>query len=248
MGTTDCLCDLNDKDRYRIEKPLPGGRQPVEKPGLTKPNWRVTTSEMMQMGVIPQVTLGGACGIVCSSGIIRNTGRDLLGETLSLKGISFFEVQIAPSTHGREYNWELDAPNEKKARQLSVVRVYEIRPDTLAGVTHEEIMDDHANGRRSIVWFHGEGFSPIGLGSSKALKENKAVKALVGELYFDQLLAFVKAGEQMRVELELMLKDSQWITFVHGDEDVVEAEIVKALAETRSASPCESGDLGYYGI
>lgn len=194
---------------------------------------------MVEQGIMPEVLMGGACATVTTEGVVRNTGRDPIGVWLTNKGISFFEVQIHPTTHGREYDWNLDCAKERLVRQMALVRLYEIRPDTISGVTHEEIFDDHTKKRRTIVWFNGEGFAPVGLGDAKALKANEELKAKVGELLFNHLWAYINAGRQMRLELEAMLKGSRYITFVHGDHTQVEAAIEEALAKAKAEQSLE---------
>jgi hypothetical protein len=199
----------------------------------THPNTGLITSEMMQQGVMPEIVMAGACATVTESGVIRNPGRDTLTKNLTQKGHSYFEVQISEETHKRGYIYEKDGPAEKKAREEALVRVYEIRNDTISGVTHEEIMDDHNNKRRSIVWVHSEGFAPIGLGDRKTLEANKELRNKVGDLIFEHLLAYVNCGRQMRTELEKFLPDSPHVTFVRGDETLVAEEIEKALTEAK---------------
>lgn len=196
-------------------------------------NWKVTTSEMMLTGVMPEIVLAGACNLIAPDGsTVRNTGRDGIGEWLSEREISFFEVQIHPDTHaGRGYDYTLDGPAEKKARRGAKIRVYEIRPEAISGVTFLEILDDKANGRTSIVWFNGAGFEPEGLGNRKAIKANEELKNRVGPLIHAHLEAYANSGGQMRAELQQFIEDAPTITVVTGDEDAVKAAISYLLAE-----------------
>ncbi|HZM24741.1 MAG TPA: hypothetical protein VFC02_23530, partial [Anaerolineales bacterium] len=86
------------------------------------------TSEMMEAGEMPLLFVGGASNIQSPSGPVRNPGRDTLARWLDHQGWSYFDPQIHPSTHGRDYIWGIDGPQEKRARELAKLRVYEINP------------------------------------------------------------------------------------------------------------------------
>ena len=175
----------------------------------------LVTSEMMQDGMRPVLFIGGAANIQSTTGPIRNPGRDPLAHWLDGQGWLYFDPQIHPSTHGREYQWEIDAPQEKKAREEAQLRVYEVIGTTIGAVTMLEIMDDARRGRRSIVWFNdGEAFAPLGLGSRKDLKHNQAFRQAVGDTAYFHLLAYLDAGSHIRRELPLMLADCSSIVFV----------------------------------
>jgi len=184
----------------------------------------LVTSEMMVSGVKPLLFTGGACNIQGRSGPVRNPGRDPLASWLDNRGWSYFDPQIHPSTHGREYIWGIDAPQEKKAREQARLRVYEITSTTIGAVTTLEIMDDARHGRTSIVWFNeGKSFAPIGLGSRDELQNNHALRDYVGETVFSHLLAYINAGRQIRHELPLMLADCECIVFVYSFDELKKA-------------------------
>jgi hypothetical protein len=185
------------------------------------PKSMLVTSEMMQEGVTPLLFTGGASNIQDTNGPIRNPGRDPLAAWLDEQGWPYFEPQIHPSTHGREYVWGIDGPQEKKAREIAKLRVYEITATTIAAVTMFEIMDDARRGRYSIVWFNdGRAFSPIGLGSRNEIKNNKNLQLKIGNTAYYHLVAYVSAGTQLRDELTLMLNDCQHIVFVNSLDEL----------------------------
>ncbi len=184
----------------------------------------LVTSEMMEKGRRPLLFTGGACNIQAETGPIRNPGRDPLAHWLDETGWTYFDPQIHPSTHGRDYVWGIDGPQEKIAREQAKLRVYEITSTTIAGVTMLEIMDDARVGRTSIVWFNdGRTFAPVGLGSRESLQNNHDLRLSVGAMVYSHLLAYVNAGRLMRMELSLMLADSPHIVFVDSFEELQQA-------------------------
>jgi len=179
------------------------------------------TSEQMAQGQMPDLFTGGACNVQDLTGPIRNPGRDQLAAWLDQQGWSYFDPQIHPSTHGRDYVWGLDGPQEKKARQQAKIRVYEITALTIGAVSSMEIMDDAYHGRPAIVWFHkGRTFAPIGLGDRDDLKANHELRQKVGEMAYHHLLAYVDAGKQIRNELLVMLADCPTIVFVNNFDEL----------------------------
>lgn len=191
---------------------------------MTQSRTRLVTSEMMQTGVTPQLFTGGACNIQGVDGPERNPGRDGLARWLDKMGWSYFDPQIHPSTHGRDYIWGVDGPQEKRAREQARLRVYEITSTTIAAITMLEIMDDARVGRNSIVWYHdGKSFAPIGLGDRDQIKNNHALRQHVGETVFHHLVAYVDAGRQLRYELPLMLADCPHIVFVNSFDELTKA-------------------------
>jgi hypothetical protein len=188
---------------------------------MSNPKSLLVTSEMMQAGVVPLLFIGGASNIQEASGPVRNPGRDPLARWLDEQGWSYFDPQIHPETHGRDYIWGIDGPQEKRARRIARLRVYEITATTIAAVSMLEIMDDARHGRRSIVWFNdGKIFAPIGLGDLDDLRKNDLLRLRVGDLVYFHLEAYLKAGNQLRNELILMLADSPHIVFVNSFKEL----------------------------
>jgi len=195
-----------------------------------KPKSMLITSEMMQEGVIPQLFTGGACNIQDLSGPIRNPGRDPLAAWLDEQKISYFDPQIHPITHGRDYIWGIDGHQEKKAREQAKLRVYEITATTIAAITMLEVMDDARLGRVSIVWFNGgKSFAPIGLGDRDQIRRNEPFKQTVGNMAYSHLVAYVIAGCQLRDELLLMLANCPKTVFVNSLDELkmVIAHLIK---------------------
>ncbi len=191
---------------------------------MDEPKLMLVTSEMMREGETPVIFTGGACNIQRVTGPERNPGRDPLARWLDRKGWSYFDPQIHPCTHGRDYLWEIDSPQEKHARETARLRVYEIIPTTIASVAMLEIMDDARWGRRSIVWFNGpRTFSPIGLGDRDEIRADAALRKQVGEMAYQHLVAYVSAGRQLRKELALMVADCPHIEFVDSLEELTHA-------------------------
>jgi hypothetical protein len=199
---------------------------------MPKHKSKLVTSEMMQAGEEPLLFTGGACNIQDVNGPIRNPGRDKLAVWLDEKGWSYFEPQIHPSTHGREYIWELDGPNEKKARELAKLRIYEITATTIASAAILEIMDDARRGRESIVWFNkGKTFAPAGLGEYTELEKNESLRKQTGGMIYYHLIAYVNAGRHLRYEFQRMLRDCPHIHFVDSLEEV-KRKISRLLEQT----------------
>lgn len=177
---------------------------------------KLVTSEMMAAGEMPLIFTGGACNIQAPKGPIRNPGRDPLAKWLDAHNWSYFDPQIHPVTHGRDYKWEIDGPQETRARELAHLRIYEITDKTIGAVSALEIMDDARRGRKSIVWFNeGQTFAPIGLGDRDELKQNEVLKKEVGNLAYSHLYAYVNAGRHIRLEVQKMLVDCPHILFVN---------------------------------
>lgn len=182
---------------------------------------RLITSEMMQAGQKPTLFIGGACNIQTAEGPMRNPGRDPLASWLDELGLSYFDPQIHPTTHGRDYIWEIDGPREKQAREEAKLRVYEITATTIAAISMMEIMDDARHGRVAVVWFNeGRTFAPLGLGSRDEFKNNDPLRQKVGETAYSHLLAYINAGRQMRGEIVTLLADSPHIIFVDSLDEV----------------------------
>lgn len=182
------------------------------------------TSEMMQAGEMPLLFTGGASNIQTLDGPIRNPGRDPLAKWLDERGWSYFDPQIHYATHGRDYIWGIDGPQEKIAREVTKLRVYEINPYTIAAVSIMEIMDDARLGRHSIVWYNGGRiFAPLGLGNRDELRNNHELRRKIGDLAFWHLDAYINAGRHIRIELPKMLEGSKHIVFVESFDEVKDA-------------------------
>jgi len=187
------------------------------------------TSEMMEAGEMPLLFVGGASNIQSPSGPVRNPGRDTLARWLDHQGWSYFDPQIHPSTHGRDYIWGIDGPQEKRAREMAKLRVYEINPLTIAAVSVMEIMDDARRQRLSVVWYDGgRSFKPLGLGDRDDLRGNEKLREQIGDMAYWHLDAYINAGRHIRIELPKMLEDCLNIVFVESFDEVKSAVVVLA--------------------
>ena len=181
----------------------------------------LVTSEMMQAGEMPLLFTGGASNIQTLDGPIRNPGRDPLARWLDEQGWAYFDPQIHYATHGRDYIWGIDGPQEKIAREITKLRVYEINPYTIAAVSVMEIMDDARLGKFSIVWYNGGRiFAPLGIGNRDELRNNQTFRERIGDLAYWHLDAYINAGRHIRIELPKMLEGSKNIIFVESFDEV----------------------------
>ncbi len=181
----------------------------------------LVTSEMMQAGEMPLLFTGGASNIQTLEGPMRNPGRDPLARWLDEQGWSYFDPQIHYATHGRDYIWGIDGPQERIAREITKLRVYEINPYTIAAVSVMEVMDDARLGRNSIVWYNGGRiFSPYGLGDRDELRNKHELRQQIGEMAYWHLDAYINAGRHIRIELPKMLDGCKNIVFVESFDEV----------------------------
>ena len=99
---------------------------------------------------------GGACNVIDKEGNnVRNTERDQLNTWLNDQNIPFFDPQIHPDTHGREYDWDIDGPAEKSARDNADVTIYQIGNDTQAVSTCLEVIRDAGENKNVILLLTG---------------------------------------------------------------------------------------------
>lgn len=215
-------------------------------PQYQEPETTLVTSEMMKEGNRPLLFTGGACNIQGPDGAVRNPGRDRLARWLEERGWSYFDPQIHPSTHGRDYVFELDGPQESVARANACLRVYEILPTNIGAISILEVMDDARRGRESVVWFHGgRDFEPNELGERDVLKANDELRRRVGGLVFHHLVAHADAGRQMRCYLTVMLEDCPLITFVDSFEELKYALNARLETKRYPAASAEVASSSY---
>ena len=162
---------------------------------------------------------GGRCNVANASGkMVRSTGRDELNAWLDGREINFFDPQIEESTHGRSYDYDIDGPAEQAARAAARVTVYEIGPDTMAGVTHLEALNDAATGKKVVVWFNG-GLDEKGRPSFVPEGAPASDNALVAT----HLAQYTKNGTALRRNLRDFLKAFPNAVVVTSLEDVQNA-------------------------
>lgn len=105
-----------------------------------------------------QVFSGGACNILDTQGnLLRNTERDPINQWLTDRGVYFFDPQIHPETHGREYDYHTDHQLEMTARAVSRINLYEVSPRTFGGITSLEIAADKFRWREPMVIYFSDG-------------------------------------------------------------------------------------------
>lgn len=117
------------------------------------PRWKLpqTVEEAKQVKIFS----GGACNILGEDGKLkRNEERDMINDWLSEKSLAFFDPQIHPDTHGREYEFELDFPMEAAARQAAAINLYEISPYTFGSATSLEIaINEYQDSMPTVIYF-----------------------------------------------------------------------------------------------
>jgi hypothetical protein len=210
--------------------------------------WTVT----QEMSTVRQTLVfsGGACNILNASGeLLRNTERDAINDWLTEQNITFFDPQIHPDTHGREYDYASDHKLEIAARTAAQINLYEVSPRTFGGITSLEIASDKFRWHEPMVIYFSDGdptadqipahseqghplFVPDGIDSSEA-----AVRAHYRE--------FIKNGNNMRKYLMSFAREMNTLTVnfsdqVHDGDIVVTperihaAELFRAVVEAAS--------------
>lgn len=173
----------------------------------------LVTSEMMAVGSVPKLVFCGACNIIGVNGTpYRNNGRDEVIFWAEEAGISFAEVQIHQSTHGRGYVYEIDGKHEQAAREQALLRVYEIRPEVPGINTFMELLQDAALSRPGIIWIRENGMNfkhPIA-GGKKEIRENEELKAAMPPAHYGLYLQLVSQADLQRK----MVRD-----FLRGEMD-----------------------------
>lgn len=102
-----------------------------------------------------KVFSGGSCNILDAQGnLLRNKERDDINDWLTEKVIRFYDPQIHPDTHGREYEFDVDHVLEMEARRQALVSLYEISPRTFGAAASLEIaMDEFTKDHATIIFF-----------------------------------------------------------------------------------------------
>lgn len=119
------------------------------------------TQEMSNVH-LTKVFSGGACNILDDGGtLLRNTERDSINDWLTSVGVTFFDPQIHPDTHGCEYDYDIHHGLEIAAREVAKINLYEISPRTFGGVTSLEIASDHFRYQEPMVLYFSDGKSTV---------------------------------------------------------------------------------------
>jgi hypothetical protein len=107
-----------------------------------------------------QVFSGGACNVLDATGrLLRNTERDAINDWLTAQDLYFFDPQIHPETHGREYDYALDHELEMRARAKAGVNLYEVSPRSFGGISSLEIAADLFRWQEPMVIYFSDGDS-----------------------------------------------------------------------------------------
>lgn len=143
-------------------------------------SWNLVSD--MDGACICKVFSGGACNIRDEHGnLLRNQERDAINQWLTEQNILFYDPQIHPDTHGREYEYEVDSKLEMASRKASRINLFEISPRTFCGVTSIELAVDQffldhptvllfsdGNEQKDVIPAHSEKghplFVPYGIG------------------------------------------------------------------------------------
>jgi hypothetical protein len=170
-----------------------------------------------------QVFSGGACNILNTGGeLLRNTERDPINDWLTGQAITFFDPQIHPDTHGREYDYATDHKLEIAARAAAKVNLYEVSPRTFGGITSLEIAADKFRRFEPMVIYFSDGdptrdmipehseaghplFRPDGIRDS-----DQAMQAHYREL--------IKNGNNMRKHLMITARSLDTLTVSFSDQ------------------------------
>ena len=105
-----------------------------------------------------QIFSGGACNYLDAAGTLcRNNERDAINRWLSENGIYFFDPQIHPDTHGREYDYAIDHELEMRARAIAKINLYEVSPHSFGGITSLEIAADQFRWLEPMVIYFSDG-------------------------------------------------------------------------------------------
>lgn len=199
---------------------------------------KLVTSEMMAVGRVATICFCGACNIIGPDGtLLRNKGRDELLFWAEDAGVSFYEVQIHQSTHGRGYVYEIDGAHEQAAREKAKLRVYEIRPDVTGIITFMELMQDAALGRPGIVWIRENGWNfkhPIA-GGKKEIRNNAELAAAMKPVDHGLYAQLVSQADLQRKTVYDFLRGQMSalskLIFVEDDDPEVVIQVIKnALA------------------
>lgn len=185
--------------------------------------WNLAT-DMSQIKDI-RVFSGGSCNIRDKAGnLLRNQERDDINDWLTEKGIRFYDPQIHPDTHGREYEFDIDHVLEMEARRQALVTLYEISPRTFGGAASLEIaMDEFEKDHATIIFFsdgkdgidmipkHSKDgfplFVPYGIRDSEAARN----------AHYDEM---VKNANRMRKYLMRFAQDLDTLTITFRSQDV----------------------------
>lgn len=184
---------------------------------------------MQNVGKI-QIFSGGASNVVDENGkLVRNVERDTINDWLTQQGYHFYDPQIHPSTHGREYDYDIDHKLEVECRRVAKINLYEMSPRTFGGVTSMEIAIDEFRRNQPTIIFFSDGknnqdvipahskegyplFQPDGIYDNE-----KAIRTHYKEM--------IKNANRMRKYLMLFAIELHALSVAFGD-DVYEGDVI----------------------
>jgi hypothetical protein len=160
---------------------------------------------------------GGTSNIIdrLSGKLVRNTARDPINAKLDNVGVAFFEPQIHPETHKREYSDVRDGRAEQIARRAAHVYFYEFSPHSLGSVTADEVIEDGLSGKPLVVWMSSDTFEPPGLGSDRRKRVFESLNPIVEA----HLKEYKKSGDRSRKQVRDRLKHCANVHFVKTEEE-----------------------------
>lgn len=166
------------------------------------------------------VFAGGTSNVMTAAGdLTRNTARDGIHALLAQLAVPFYDPQIHPETHGRDYNYDVDGPAEQAARAASKLTVYELGGGAQGCVTAMEIISDAAAGKNLLVWLNTPAADGKGLAFTPALDlATIADKAALGHAK-----EYIKNGTNLRKSLKSFLAKYPSVTVVSSEAEALSA-------------------------
>lgn len=170
-----------------------------------------------------QVFSGGACNLLDNSGnLLRNVERDIINDWLTGQGITFYDPQIHPDTHGVEYDYSVHHQLELAARQNADICLFEISPRTFGGVSSLEIaLEEFKRDRPTIIFFSDGNQNKDGIPAHSAdgypLFEPYGIRGKE-EARRAHYREMVKNADRMRKYLMVFAQELHALTVTFGDE------------------------------
>jgi len=197
---------------------------------MSESRWSITKG--LSTAQLTQVFSGGACNILSENAtLLRNQERDQINDWLTSQRIIFYDPQIHPDTHGRDYDYYIHHPLEIAARRYAKINLYEVSPFTFGGVTSLELAADHFRYHEPMVIYYSDGnpdedvipkhsergyplFDPNGL-------DDKPSETLVNA-HFKEM---IKNANNMRRHLITRSEDFETLTITYG-KPTVQTDVV----------------------
>ncbi len=166
------------------------------------------------------VFCGGTSNKMTRNGkLTRNTGRDGIHALLETQGVNYFDPQIHPETHGRDYDYGVDGPAEQSARKVAKVLMYEVGDGAQGVVTALEVINDALAGKQMIVWLN----SPTDPQGKLTFNPDVDMAAATDPGVVGHLKEYVKNATNLRNSLRAFVKDRTNVRVCLTEADVVSA-------------------------